>query len=272
MMQRDAAPVPAWRWWEELSSEEVAALDRDRAVAVLPVAAIEQHGPHLPLGTDAILCDAILSAALTRLPEGVTTVLRLPTQRIGHSPEHTRFAGTLSIEAGTLLAAWTQIGASLSAAGLRRLVLFNTHGGQGALVDLAAQELRRRYGMLVVRCNSWRFSLPDGWVSAREARYGLHGGQIETSLMLQVAPELVRLQRVDDFRSAAEAWEAEHPGLDVEGRTAVGWMAEDLHPQGVTGDATAASADLGWRLLDHYAGCLAKVLAAAGTAELLRPD
>ncbi len=268
------APATTWRWWEELTSEEVAALDRNRAVAVLPLAAIEQHGPHLPLGTDAILCDAILSAALARLiarlPGDAALVLRLPTQRIGHSPEHIRFAGTLSVGSALLLAAWTQIGGSLAAAGLRRLVVFNTHGGQGALVDLLAQELRRRYGMLVVRANYWRFGVPDGWLPERELRYGLHGGQLETALMLHVAPGLVRRERLADFRSAAEGWEAEHPGLEVEGRTAIGWMAEDLHPQGATGDAAAASADLGARLLEHYAACLATVLAAAGTAELPR--
>jgi len=265
--------VSGWRWWEELTSDEVAGLDRDRALAVLPVAAIEQHGPHLPLGTDAILCDAILSAALDRLPENALSergplVLRLPTQRIGHSPEHTRFAGTLSVAARTLLAAWVEIGASLAAAGLRRLVLFNTHGGQGALVDLAAQELRRRHGMLVVRCSYWRFGVPDGWLSEREQRYGLHGGQLETALMLHIAPGLVRRDRIADFRSAAEAWEAAHPGLEVEGRTAIGWMAGDLHPQGVTGDAAAATAELGRRLLEHYAGCLSVVLTAASGVEL----
>lgn len=248
--------------WEELATTDFAALDPARTVAVLPVAAIEQHGPHLPLGTDAILCDAILDRAAA-VVDAPAAVLRLPTQRVGLSPEHAGFAGTLTLHAPTLLAAWTEIGLSVGAAGVRKLVLFNTHGGQGGIVDAAALALRRQAGLLVTRCSSYRFSLPEGWVPPAEQRYGLHGGMIETSMMLAAAPHLVRRDALRDFPSRASEWESAIPGLEVEGESGIAWSAEDLNVEGATGNARAATAELGERLLNHYAARLAQVVAAA---------
>ena len=248
--------------WEHLATTDFAALDLARTVAILPVAAIEQHGPHLPLGTDAILCDAILDRALALLAEPAS-LLRLPTQRVGLSPEHTGFAGTLVLRAETLLAAWTEIGVSVAAAGVRKLVLFNSHGGQGGLVDIAAQALRCRAGILVVRCSSYRFALPEGWVPPDEARYGLHGGLIETSLMLAAAPQLVHHAAIRSFPSRARDWEGAVAGLEVEGESGIAWCAEDLNDTGAAGDAAAATAALGERLLDYYARRLASVIEAA---------
>ncbi len=245
--------------WEELATTDFARLDPREAVAILPVAAIEQHGPHLPLGTDALICDAIIDEALARLGPAAP-VLRLPTQRLGHSPEHASFSGTLSLRAETVLALWTDIGRAVAAAGVRKLLLFNSHGGQGALVDLVAQALRCEASMTVARCSYYRFSLPDGLISERERRFGLHGGQVETSLMLHIAPRLVRLDRARDFQSRAEPWDTAHPSLPIEAETGIGWRAEDLNPEGVTGDAAAASADLGARLLRHYAARLAALI------------
>jgi creatinine amidohydrolase len=245
--------------WEDLATTDLGRFDPRDTVTVLPVAAVEQHGPHLPLGTDALICDAILDEALAILEPGAS-VLRLPTQRLGHSPEHSGFPGTLSLRAETLLALWTDIGRSVAAAGLRKLLLFNSHGGQGALVDLVAQALRDGASMTVARCSYYRFALPDGWISERERRFGLHGGQVETSLMLHIAPHLVRLDCARHFASRAEAWEAAHPGLPIEGKTGIGWRAEDLHAEGVTGDAASASAELGGQLLRHYATLLATLI------------
>ncbi|MBK8210941.1 MAG: creatininase family protein [Rhodospirillales bacterium] len=248
--------------WEDMVTTDFAALDPARAVALLPVAAIEQHGPHLPLGTDAILCDAILDRTQNIVADPAS-LLRLPTQRVGLSPEHAGFPGTLVLRAESLLTAWTEIGLSVAAAGVRKLVLFNTHGGQGGLVDIVAQQLRCRAGMLVVRCSSYRFALPEGWVPPDELRFGLHGGLIETSMMLAAAPSLVRRGFMHSFHSPAADWEAAHPGLEVEGESGIAWCAQDLGIDGVTGDASAATAELGQRLLDHYASRLAKTIAAA---------
>lgn len=245
--------------WEDLVTIDFARFDRGSVIAVLPVAAVEQHGPHLPLGTDAIVCDAILDNALARLDTGAP-VLRLPTQRVGYSPEHTGFPGTLSLRAATALALWTEIGRSVAAAGIRKLLVFNSHGGQGALVDIMAQTLRSEASMTVARCSYYRLPLPEGWIAERELRFGLHGGQVETSLMLHIAPHLVRRDRLRDFASSAEPWEASHHGLQIEGETSIGWRAEDLNPDGATGDATSASAELGARLLDHFATRVAALL------------
>jgi creatinine amidohydrolase len=260
-------PRPDVHPWEDLTTVELAALAGDAAVAVLPVAAVEQHGPHLPLGTDAVIVDAIVDTALHRCAEG-GPVLRLPSQRVGLSPEHAAFAGTLSFDAETVLASWTAIGVSVARAGVRRLVIVNGHGGQGALVDVAAQRLRCQAALLVARCSYYRFPLPDGWLTAHEQRYGLHGGLVETSLMLAISPAAVRTGHVATFPSAAEGWERDHPGLEVEGESGLAWQAEDLNPAGVTGDAAAATAEFGARLLDYYAGRLAAVIDAVQAAAL----
>jgi creatinine amidohydrolase len=184
----------------------------------------------------------------------------LPTQWVGYSPEHSGFPGTLSLRAETVLALWTDIGRAVAAAGIRKLLLFNSHGGQGALVDIVAQVLRSEASMTVARCSYYRLPLPEGWVAERERRFGLHGGQVETSLMLHIAPHLVRLDRARDFASSAEHWEAAHRGLQIEAETGIGWRAEDLNREGVSGDASSASADLGARLLEHFAARVAALL------------
>lgn len=245
--------------WEELTTATLAALDADRAVAVLPVAAIEQHGPHLPLGTDAMIVDAVAGRALAALaPDG--PVLRLPTQRIGTSREHESFAGTLSHAPETLIAAWGEIGRSVRRAGVRRLVIVNSHGGQPQIVDLVALGLRRDHGMLVVRANLFAFALPDGVIAPDERRFGFHGGEIETALMLHIAPDLVRREHARPFPSASQDIAAASALLEAEGEAGFAWLAEDLNPDGPTGDAGRATAETGEILLRHYAGKLAAVI------------
>jgi creatinine amidohydrolase len=254
--------MSGWAWWEHLTTRDFARLDPATTVAVLPVAAVEQHGPHLPLGTDAIICKAILDAALARLDPEPGRVLRLPIQRIGCSPEHESFPGTLSLPAEAVIGQWEAIGRQVAAAGLTKLVLFNTHGGQVAAVDIVAVRLRRVSGLLVVRASYFHKPPPDGLVPAAEQAFGWHGGLIETALMLHIAPALVRSDRIAGFASAAETMAAAG-GLTAEGVTGIGWLAEDLNPAGVTGDARAATPELGARLLDHYARHAAAVIAAA---------
>jgi creatinine amidohydrolase len=206
------------------------------------------------------------------LPAQDGVVLSLPTQAVGLSHEHTAFAGTLTASPETLIALWTDIGRSLARSGLRKLILFNGHGGQGSLVDIVAQRLRSEAGMFVVRCSYYRFEVPKGMVAEAEQRWGAHAGQIETSLMLAIAPQLVRQEHIADFVSAATAWEARHPGLEVEGRVGIGWRAEDLHALGAVGDASAASAELGEQLLAHFADHVAAVITATLRCEPLSPD
>jgi creatinine amidohydrolase len=249
----------AWRHWDRLTTAELRALDVGRAIAILPVAATEQHGPHLPLATDALIADAIVDAAGTHPTEAC--VLRLPTERIGVSVEHISFPGTLALEPEMAIDVWTAIGMSVHRAGVRKLILFNTHGGQQAIVDIVAQRLRRAAGMLVVRASSFGLGLPGGAADAGEERYGLHGGRIETSMMLHIAPDVVRRDKVADFASNAAGWEAGFSVLEVEGATGIGWLAEDLNALGVTGDAAGASDALGARLVDHFGRRLAALIA-----------
>jgi len=253
----------------DLTTDDVAALDGARCVTVLPVGAVEQHGPHLPLGTDSIIAEGIVARAIARLPDDVPALL-LPTQAIGHSLEHGDFPGTLSHEAETLLAAWTELGAGLCRSGIRKLVIFNAHGGQPQVVDLVAQRLRARHGMLVVRANYMAWPLPEGVIDPDEQAHGHHGGTLETAIMLALRPDLVRMDKADDFASAARELTRKHQRFGHGGRLGFAWQAQDLNPVGVVGNAAAATPDIGQRLLDHHAARLAELIADAADFDLGR--
>ena len=254
------------RFWADLSTRDFAALAASpqvgQAVAVLPVAAIEQHGPHLPVSVDATLVDGIVAASLPHLPAGLP-VLFLPTQAVGKSNEHIRFPGTLTLSAETTIRLWTEIGESVARAGLRKLVLFNSHGGQVGVMDIVARDLRTRCEMLVVSTN-W-FTLPlgdevDGQFSAEEHRFGIHAGDIETSMMLALAPQRVDMGQARDFRSTSQDRAAKYPILG-NGRSAkLGWQMQDYNPQGAAGNATLATAEKGRAVVDAAGRQLALLL------------
>ena len=242
--------------WQDLAWTDFAALPPE-TVAVLPLAAIEQHGPHLPLSTDAEINAGMLARAAGLLPAGAP-VLLLPPQVVGLSVEHARFAGTLSGEAEALLALWSSIGDAVARAGVKRLLLFNSHGGQPQLLDLLARRLRQRHAMLAVACTWFRFGLPEGLVDANEAKHGIHGGLVETALMLALRPDLVRMPRAAHFRSAFEA--TPFVELEPEGATGFGWQTEDLNPSGALGNAAAATPAMGEAILAHVAPRLARLI------------
>lgn len=254
------------RFWSELATTDFAALEPVRAIAVLPVAATEQHGPHLPLAVDTALADGIVAAALPHLPADLPALF-LPTQAVGFSPEHAAFAGTLTLRAETVIRLWTEIGECVAAAGVRKLLLFNTHGGQVGLLDVVARDLRARLGLLVVS-TSW-FNLPlldetGADVNARfgpqEHRFGVHGGDVETSMLLALAPQQVRMDRARHFSSTSQDRAAAFPVLG-NGRSArFAWQTQDLNPDGAAGDAAAATAEKGRALLDAAGRALAQLL------------
>jgi creatinine amidohydrolase len=243
------------RFWQDLPWPAFAALPAD-TVAVLPVAAIEQHGPHLPVSVDTTINQGIVARMLQKLPADAP-VLVLPTQAVGLSVEHVRFPGTLTSSAETLLALWTEIGESVARAGVRRLVILNSHGGQPQLVDLVCRRLRGRAKMFAVACMWSRLGVPDGLDDPE----GIHGGLVETALMLRLAPERVDMTRARYFRSAWLDQAAAFSALVPEGAVGFGWETQDLHPAGALGDASRASAADGERVLDHVAGRLATLLA-----------
>jgi creatinine amidohydrolase len=252
-------PLPSGRW-QDLTTVDFARVDPDRTIALLPVAATEQHGPHLPLSTDAVINEGIVAETLRRLP-ATASVLVLPALNIGDSLEHTAFAGTLSADLDALLGLWLSVGRGVARAGVRKLVIFNSHGGQRAHVDLAALRLRVSHGLLVVRAHSFSFGTPSGVFGATELAHGLHGGDIETSLLLHLRPELVRREFMADFASTGSALAARGGLLGVEKPVGIGWMTQDLNPQGVCGNAAAATAEKGQALLDHLATKLVQLLA-----------
>ena len=258
-MRVDTTPPLPSGLWQELTTRDFARVDPLRTIALLPLAAIEQHGPHLPLATDAIINQGVVEETLRRLP-AEASVLVLPALNIGDSLEHTRFAGTLSADLDHLLGLWLAMGRDVARAGVKKLVLFNSHGGQRAHVDLAALRLRVAHGLFVVRAHSFGFGLPDRLFDADERAFGLHGGAIETSLLLHLRPELVRREALADFPSHGAALAAQGGLLGVEKPVGIGWMAQDLNPQGVCGNAAAASAEKGRQLFEHMVSCLLRLL------------
>ena len=250
------------RRWDELAWTDFARLPSD-AVAILPVAAIEQHGPHLPLRVDAALAEAILARALAIAPAGMP-LLALPMQAVGHSPEHARFPGTLTLRAETALALWEDIGASVARAGLRKLVVFNTHGGQPQLVDVLCTRLRAAHGMFAVAASWFRLHRPDPAEAAlpeAERRWGIHAGAVETAMMRHLHPALVREDEARDFTSAWAARQGGFAQLAPHGEVGFGWETQDLGPSGAVGDARLGDAALGGRIVEQAAAALATLLA-----------
>lgn len=248
------------RRWDELATSELDDWARRSAVAVVPLAAIEQHGPHLPLSTDRIIGEGIVEAAARDAASDVPLLL-LPTLALGTSAEHAAFGGTLSLDAATLETTLFDVGASVARAGLRRLVLVNSHGGNRAVVDVSALRLRTTLEMLVVKAHTFRFPPPDGVdLPEREWTHGLHGGAVETAMMLHLRPDLVRQDAIRSFPSLGEEMEATLKHLRPEGPASFAWTADDLNSEGVVGDASLADPRIGEQLVTHYAAYLADVL------------
>ena len=247
------SPSSRWRPWADLSSHALAG-EISHAVVVMPVAATEQHGPHLPLCVDSDLAEGILRLASERW-SGTAPVLQLPLQAVGFSAEHLGFAGTLSLSSPTLIRLWTELGECVHASGARKLLIFNTHGGQVGALDLVARDLRQRLGLLVVSSSWFQLPLGDAMApfDAHEQRFGAHAGQIETAMMLALRPECVDMQQAQAFASSSEARAASLPVLG-NGRSAkLAWMAGDLNTEGAVGNAAGAAAAQGQALLEAAA-------------------
>ncbi len=227
------------RLWQDFRAPEFKTIDPARTIAILPTAAIEQHGPHLPVGTDTIINQGMCDLLVDRAPADMDLRL-LPVLAVGKSNEHLWAAGTLTLTAETALRAWTEIGLSVARAGVRKMVILNSHGGNVDLISIVSRELRVQAGMFVARMGWGAFGLPEGLYSEQETRFGIHGGDVETSLILHFRPETVDMAAARDFRSTAETGP-----ISPIGGVAYGWIATDLNPDGVVGEAHRATAEKG---------------------------
>lgn len=254
-------------YWQELKTTEFGGLDPERTIAVFPVAAIEQHGPHLPLGTDALINAGIVRAALPAIPDDFIALF-LPALNLGASSEHSDYSGTLSLDPEILLQTWLNIGRNIALTGIRKLVILNSHGGQKSVVDLAAIRLRVAHEMLVVRCNYFSFGAPDGLFTADEWATGLHGGEIETSLMLHLHPELVQTEALRNFSGPAQKMVRQNRWLGAEKPIGFGWKAQDLNPAGVSGNSANADAERGATYLAHIGRCFTELLSEVAATPL----
>ena len=243
----------------ETMTESEASPSPSGPIAVLPLGATEQHGPHLPFETDAIIAAGVAARAKALLASHLDVAF-LPVEPVGYSIEHMDVAGTRTLQFDEAVRRWIGIGEECLARGIRRFVMLNAHGGNAPLMTVVATELRVRHAMLAVATSWTRFGYPPSFVSAREKALGIHGGLIETSVMLALRPDLVDMGRARDFPSAQEGFERDFTHLRAYGPHAFGWKMADLSPDGVTGNAAAATAAAGEAILDH---------AARGFAELL---
>lgn len=256
-------------WWGELTARDFARVDPATTIAVLPIAATEQHGPHLPVTTDSAINRGMLATVAERLPDDLD-VLILPVQEVGKSNEHIRSPGTLTLPATVLIEAWTELGLSVARAGVRKLVFVNSHGGNDEIMGIVARELRVRANMLAVKCAWGRLGKPAGLFSERESKFGIHGGDVETSLMLHFRPDLVKMAEARDFPSVAMEDEKRHEFLRPTGFIAYAWLASDLNPEGVVGEAHLATAQKGKAAAEFGAEAFIRLLRDVRAAPL--PD
>jgi len=247
------------RLWQDMTTAAFAQLDGERVIAVLPVGAIEQHGPHLPVSTDARINQGVLDRALELMPDDLPVTV-LPMLPVGKSNEHLAYPGTLTLSAETLIRVWTEIGDGVARAGIKKLVLFNSHGGQLQIMDIVARDLRVRHGMMVVAYSWFAAGVPHGLFGDEEIRHGIHAGAIETSMMLFLEPDLVEMGRAANFRPLMAELAADYRQLSPTGAGRLAWMAQDLHPSGACGDATDADAERGQALIEHAARSLITLL------------
>ena len=247
------------RDWTDIHWPDIAGAERARWIAVLPLAATEQHGPHLPLATDVMIAEAYLARVRELLP-GTVPATFLPVQEIGISTEHIDYPGTLTLTAEVALKAWMALGESVAHAGIKKLVMVTSHGGNSAAMSLVAQDLRAQHRMLVITTAWSRFGAPEGLFSADELRHGIHGGAVETSIMLARYPDTVRNDAIANFLPASIAMEKDYRWLSTQRPAPFAWQAQDLHPSGAAGDATLASAEKGLRLIDHGAHAFRELL------------
>jgi len=255
-------------FWANYTSQDLAKIAKRNPVAVLPIGATEQHGPHLPLAVDTDINRGLVTATAKVLSGGDLPILFLPTMPVGKSSEHLDYPGTLSFSTQTLISMWMELGECVAASGIRRLVFFNSHGGQVAPMDIVARDLRIKHSLLTFSCNWFGLGLPDGLISDHETQHGIHAGELETSMMMHLHPQICRMENARNFKSHIETLklETKHLGLGPGGK--LGWKTGDLNADGACGDASKASAETGSRAVEYIANRFAEMLAEVHAYDL----
>ncbi len=254
-------------WWGDFTTKEFENLDANNTIAIIPVAAIEQHGPHLPVSTDTSIMKGMLKTIIPFVPADMDVRI-LPIQSIGKSNEHIRAPGTLTIGATHLIDHWCDIGDSIARTNIRKVIFVNSHGGNEEIMGIVARELRVKHAMMVAKTSWSRFGMPQGVFSERNGKYGIHGDDYETSMMLHFAPHLVNMELAQDFKSRVESAEAEFSLLRHTGTQAFAWMADDLNPHGVVGESVNATAAKGKLAAGHQAQGFLQLLRDVHQAKL----
>jgi creatinine amidohydrolase len=241
-----------------LTWKQVDALPRATTLLVLPTAAIEQHGHHLPLATDTLINNLLLGKALEQIPAELP-IYALPPVCYGKSNEHAGFPGTLSVSAQTFLAVVCDLGASIADSGFKKVVLYNTHGGNTSLVDVLARDLRAEFGLRTFSLFGSAGAAFEG-VSEQERTYGFHAGEIETAYLLHGAPKLVH---PEEYTTNYIARVDQPELLKPEGSAAnFAWLTKEIAPSGVMGDPSTATAENGERWSNLAAARIAEILVA----------
>jgi creatinine amidohydrolase len=247
-------------WWADFAAREFEGLDPNKTIAILPIAAVEQHGPHLPVGTDTIINTGMCELLAERAPADLDIRI-LPVQAIGKSNEHIFAKGTITHKATNLIDAWMQIGLEVARAGVKKIIFVNSHGGNEEIMGIVARELRVQAGMLAVK-SGWRFGSPADTLGDIEKRFGIHGGDAETSLVLHFKPHLVDMARAENFVSIAQQQEQNYKYLRPTGAFghSYAWIASDVNPAGAVGEAHLGTAEKGRAIAEHNVAGMIEVL------------
>ena len=231
-----------------MGEAEINSADTSKWIAVLPLGAHEQHGPHLPFETDTIIAKGMACALAEGVPDDMPITF-LPAEPVGYSVEHMDFEGSKTLDFEEAVKRWVGIGEKLASQGINKLLILNAHGGNSPLMTIVATELRVRFNMFCVATSWTRFVIPGDIISHEEKAYGIHGGDIETSVMLALAPETVDMEKAENFSNFQETLSQENTYLRAYGPHAFGWKSQDLNVAGVNGDASAATAAKGEALI-----------------------
>ncbi|WP_018316419.1 creatininase family protein [Bradyrhizobium sp. WSM2793] len=257
------------RDWTEIRWAETTPTELSRWIAVLPLAATEQHGPHLPFETDVLIANAYLARVRELLPDNVPASF-LPVEPVGISTEHIDYPGTQTLPTETALKRWTGIGEDVARRGVKKLVIITSHGGNSAAMMLIAQDLRAHQKLFVVTTSWSRLSGADTLFPADEVRHGIHGGAVETSIMLARFPDQVRKEAIADFPASSVALEKQYRWLSTQRPAPFAWQAQDLNASGAVGNATLAVAAKGEQLIDQGARAFCELLSEVDNFDVNR--